>query len=102
VARLTKDTDLAAVLLFDYRSLDPSSRARQNARRDAFEDLWRQIIREGIEKENFRQIDEAVTVYALLGIQNWMMTWFRENGRLSAETLADQFSDLILGGLQSK
>jgi AcrR family transcriptional regulator len=102
VARLTKDTDLAAVLLFDYRSLDPSSRARQNARRDAFEDLWRQIIREGIEKENFRQVDEAVTVYALLGIQNWMMTWFRENGRLSAETLADQFSDLILGGLQSK
>ncbi len=101
VERLAKDTDLAAVLLFDYRSLDPSLRSRQNARRDAYEDLWRQIVQEGIETGIFRQVDEAVTVFALLGIQNWMMTWFHEDGRLSAAAIADQFSDLILDGLQA-
>ncbi len=100
VERLTKDTDLAAVLLFDYRSLDPSLRSQQNARRDAYEELWRQIVREGIDEGSFRTVDEAVTVFALLGLQNWMITWFRKDGRLSADTLADRFSDLILDGLR--
>lgn len=101
VERLTKDTDLAAVLLFDYRSLDPSLRSRQNARRDTYEGLWRQIVREGIETGVFRQVDEAMTVFALLGLQNWMMTWYRVEGRLSASAIADHFSDLILVGLRA-
>ena len=101
VKRLTKNTDLAAVLLFDYRSLDTSLRSRQNARRDAYEDLWRQIVREGIETGIFHQVDETVTVFALLGIQNWMMTWYRKDGRLSAAEIADQFGDLILDGLRA-
>jgi AcrR family transcriptional regulator len=98
--RLTKDSDLASVLLFDYRSLDPSLRSRQNARRDAYENLWRQIVRQGIKEGAFRKVDEAVTVFALLGLQNWTITWFRKNGHLSADTLADRFSDLILDGLR--
>jgi AcrR family transcriptional regulator len=100
VQRLTKESDLASVLLFDYRSLDPSLRSRQNARRDAYENLWRQIVRQGIDEGSFRIVDEAVTVFALLGLQNWTITWFRKNGRLSADTLADRFSDLILDGLR--
>jgi AcrR family transcriptional regulator len=100
VMRLTKDSDLASVLLFDYRSLDPSLRSRQNARRDAYENLWRQIVRQGIDERAFRKVDEAVTVFALLGLQNWTITWFRKEGRLSADTLADRFSDLILDGLR--
>ena len=101
VAMLTQNTDLASVLLFEYRSLDPSLRASQNTRRDAYEKLWRQIIREGIRQGIFREVDEAVTVFALLGIQNWMITWYREDGRLSASTLAEQFCDLFLNGLQA-
>ena len=99
VKRLTKDTDLASVLLLDYRSLDPSMRASQNTRRDDYEKLWRQIIREGIEKGIFQVVDEAVAVFALLGIQNWMITWYREDGRLSARTLDEQFYELFLNGL---
>jgi hypothetical protein len=74
-------------------------RASQNTRRDDYEMLWRQIIREGIEKGVFQAVDEAVAVFALLGIQNWMITWYREDGRLSAGELAEQFCELFLNGL---
>ncbi|NIS79120.1 MAG: TetR family transcriptional regulator [Anaerolineales bacterium] len=97
--RLAEDADLAAVLLLEYRNLEPELRTRHIARRDRYEALWRQLVREGIESGEFREVDEAITTFALLGVQNWMIIWYREGGRLSAKALAEQFCDLFLEGL---
>ena len=35
------------------------------------------------------------------GMINWTHTWFRPQGRVSAETLADMAVDLMLGGLET-
>jgi AcrR family transcriptional regulator len=101
VGRLTEDTNLASVLLLEYRSLEPKLRVKHNTRRDRYEGLWRRLIQEGIEAGVFRVVDEAVAAFALLGVQNWMITWFKEGGRLEAQELADQFCDLFLKGLQA-
>jgi hypothetical protein len=45
-------------------------------------------------------VDEAVATFALLGVQNWMITWFRQDGRFTARQLADQFCDLFINGLR--
>jgi AcrR family transcriptional regulator len=101
VGRLTEDADLAAVLLLEYRSVEPDLRARQIERRDSFEALWRKILKEGIQEKVFRPVDESIATFALLGIQNWMITWYREAGRLSPSDLADQFFELFLNGLKN-
>lgn len=101
VGRLTEDAELAAVLLLEYRSVEPDLRARQIERRDKFESLWRRILREGIQKKVFRPVDESIATFALLGIQNWMITWYREAGRFSPTDLADQFFDLFFNGLKN-
>jgi AcrR family transcriptional regulator len=101
VGRLTEDADLAAVLLLEYRSVEPELRARQIERRDKFEKLWREILQEGIQKKVFRPVDVSIATFALLGIQNWMITWYREAGRLSPSDLADQFFDLFFYGLKN-
>jgi hypothetical protein len=36
---------------------------------------------------------------ALLGQMNWVITWYRADGALSAMQVADQFADLFLSGL---
>jgi AcrR family transcriptional regulator len=100
VDRLTADADLAAVLLLEHRSLEPGLRAQHVARRDRYEALWRQIIRQGVESGAFRPVDEAVAAFALLGVQNWMITWFKDGGRFTAQELADQFAHLLLNGLR--
>lgn len=99
IGRLTENADLAAVLLFEYRNLEPELRARHVQRRDRYESLWRQLIKEGMASGYFRATDEALATFALMGVQNWMMTWYREEGRLSAESLADLFCELFLRGL---
>jgi AcrR family transcriptional regulator len=101
VSRLAWDADLAAVLLLEYRSLEPKLRAKHIKRRDKVEAAWREIVIQGMEMGEFRPVDPAVAGFALLGVQNWMITWFKSSGRLTAEELADAFYDLFLQGLRS-
>ena len=100
IGRMTQNADLAAVMLLEYRSLEPGLRAGHVARRDRFEALWRQIVREGIDQGRFKPMDAAVVTFALLGVQNWLITWYREGGRFRPAKLADQFAELFLAGLE--
>jgi AcrR family transcriptional regulator len=102
VGRIAGEADLAAVLLLEYRSLEPALRERHIRRRDRYEALWRDLIRQGIQSGRFRQVDEKITTFAVLGIQNWMITWFRQDGGNRASDLADSFTDLILQGLDPR
>jgi TetR/AcrR family transcriptional regulator, cholesterol catabolism regulator len=92
-------SDLAAVLLLEYRNLSPRLRARHMARRDRFEALWRELIRQGMKQGVFRTSDEKLVALAILGVQNWMLTWYRAEGPLSAVELSNRFADLFLKGL---
>jgi AcrR family transcriptional regulator len=100
IERLTEDADLAAVLLLEHRSLDGGNRARHIQRRDRYEALWRELLLEGMRAGAFREMDERVAAFAILGVLNWMVTWYREDGPLSAAELAESFSSLVLEGLR--
>jgi AcrR family transcriptional regulator len=100
IGHLTADTDLSAVLLLEHRNLEPELRGRHLARRDRFEGLWRQIIQEGVECGAFRPVDVPIVAFALLGVQNWTITWFKSDDRLTPAELAEAFADFFLRGLQ--
>ncbi|HLC01807.1 MAG TPA: TetR/AcrR family transcriptional regulator [Anaerolineales bacterium] len=102
VSRIAGEADLAAVLLLEYRSLEPGLRQSHVRRRDRYEALWRDLVRQGVEAGRFRDVDEKTTTFALLGIQNWMITWFRQGGGQEAGELAEVFTDLILHGLEPR
>lgn len=65
-----------------------------------FERRWAEFLEEGISTGEFRaDIDVPVTVKASLSMCNMTLTWFRPDGRLSIDELADRFGDIILGGI---
>lgn len=94
--------DLAAVLLLEHRSLDEKNHARHIPRRDRFENLWRVLIREGLESGDFCCTDPVLAARALLGVMNWTITWYRPDGSLSVEELSEQYSRLFLMGLVTR
>lgn len=96
---LVDNQDLAAVLLFEHRSLERKQHARHVPNRDKFEQLWKDAIAEGVKARIFKCDDPALATRALLGIMNWTMTWYDPNGPLAIEQIADQYSHLILHGL---
>jgi len=96
---LTSQRGLAAVLLFEHRSLDPDLQISHIPRRDRFEKLWRVLIQEGIDGGVFVDVDPAQTVRALLGVMNWTLTWYRSDGPQTTQEITEQYADLFLKGL---
>jgi AcrR family transcriptional regulator len=96
---LLEHRDLAAVLLLEHRSLDAEYHARHIPRRDRFEHLWRTLIRDGQKQGIFNSGDPALAARAVLGVLNWTITWYRDDGALLPGALADRLADLFLVGL---
>ena len=101
ITRVTQEASLAAVLQLEHRNLEPRKRTAHVARRDRYDQLWRSLIRRGVEKHSFRALDERIVAFALLGVQNWIITWYRPDGALTPTEIADQFADLLLAGLKT-
>lgn len=96
---LVDNQDLAAVLLFEHRSLERKQHARHVPNRDKFEQLWKDVIADGVKTKIFNCDDPGLATRALLGIMNWTMTWYNMEGPLSIEQIADHYSNMILNGL---
>ena len=96
---LAENTDLSAVLLFEHRSLERRQHARHVPNRDRFEALWRNVLEEGVAAKLFECSNPALTARALLGIMNWTITWYRPEGALEIDQIADHYSHLLLNGL---
>ena len=96
---LVENIDLASVLLFEHRSLDPRQHARHVPSRDKFELLWKDVLVEGVQAKLFKCDNPALATRALLGQLNWTITWYRPGGPLTIEKIADEYSELLLNGL---
>jgi AcrR family transcriptional regulator len=102
LSTLTANQDLASVLLLEYRSLEPRYLDRHIPRRDRFEQIWRDLIQDGVNDGVFACDHPSLSARALLGILNWTVTWFRQDGPMSAEEIADQLADLFMMGLTTR
>jgi AcrR family transcriptional regulator len=111
VTNLTSNTAVGAAMIFEIRPLmalrsdngDADIVARRDAffaQRDHFERLYRQVVQEGIDSGDFRQVDVPVFTRAMLGAHNWVGVWFRESGPLSGEQIADMMADTFLHALE--
>jgi hypothetical protein len=102
LSTLAEYQDLASVLLFEYRSLEPQYLDRHIPRRDRFEGLWRDLIQEGVDEGIFSCDHPSLSARALLGSLNWTVTWYRTDGPMTADEIADQLSSLFLMGLTTR
>src|SRR5215510_6053655 len=65
-----------------------------------YQRLWAALLQQGIDAGELRNdLDVKVTVYAILGMCNWVYRWYNPEGKLSAEAIAAIFTTLILDGL---
>ena len=100
VAVAVQHLDAATVFLNEWRYLSPGPRAQIQAKRDRYEGLVRGIISDGIASGEFDSgIDVAMAGRLVLSAGNWVYTWYRPGGALSAEAIGKELSDLIMNGL---
>ncbi len=68
--------------------------------RDAHEGQLRDIVAAGIADGTFRDVGAAMVGRAVLSLLSWMARWFRPDGPRSADAIAADYCDLLLGGLR--
>ena len=96
---LAENADLAAVLLFEHRSLEPSLQETHFPRRDTFEQIWKDILQEGITSGEFDCPDPSLAAKFLLGVLNWTLTWYRPEGGLDPGEIGRRIGETSLLGL---
>ncbi|WP_157157349.1 TetR/AcrR family transcriptional regulator [Diaminobutyricimonas sp. LJ205] len=62
----------------------------------AYEQVFKDIIQEGIDRGEFREVDVTPTTYAILGMSDSVINWWRPGGRLDADAVGGLFGDLAV------
>ncbi|MBM7650099.1 AcrR family transcriptional regulator [Bacillus ectoiniformans] len=71
-----------------------------NDKRDEYRKLLQRVIEEGQSSGDFRrEVPPEITTMAIIGMVNWIYKWYKRDGELSIEKIAEIFNDLILHSL---
>jgi TetR/AcrR family transcriptional regulator, cholesterol catabolism regulator len=96
---VTADPERSSVFVTEWRHLSPDRRALIAGRRDAYEARFRETIRDGVAVGAFRATDAAIGATFILTALNGIATWYRPEGRLSPDRIADHYVELALRSL---
>jgi AcrR family transcriptional regulator len=99
VETITADPERSSVFVTEWRHLSPDRRDAIGARRDAYERRLRDLIADGLAVGTFAAVDPALAATFLLTALNGIATWYRPDGRLSADRIADHYIELALRSL---
>lgn len=83
-------------------ALPPRQQRYLVGKRDRYELGVRNLIASGIRTGEFVFTDAALVARAMLGALNWTVQWFRPDGQMTAEEIAEKFSDYLIRGLKAK
>ena len=84
-----------AVLVYEWRSLSDDGQAQVLALRDIYEQIWLQVLGEAKQAGLIRG-DVFIARRFMTGALSWTTTWFRPDGSMSLDQLADEALHLVL------
>jgi AcrR family transcriptional regulator len=80
--------------------LPATMRKVQDAAKRALLANFSAVIARGAEIGHFRPVDPQLTAFAIFGMCSWTAWWFKPNGRLSSQEIADRIADLAVHSVQ--
>lgn len=75
------------------------------ALREANENLYIRVIKDGVGAGEFRPVDAKLAAKPLLGALNWTSRWYQpraEETQAAKKRLAEQIADFVVAGLEKK
>ncbi len=85
----------------EFRVIDRSDSELSDALRDRHQiskrrilDNVTKIIARGVQSSRFRSVDPQVAAFAVIGMCSWTAWWFKPDGRLTADMVADTIAGM--------
>jgi AcrR family transcriptional regulator len=96
---LIHDVDASAVFLHEWRHLsEPALSEFVQLQRD-YEKAFRDMIARGVADGALRTPDPAFATLTLFASVTWLPNWYRPDGKLNPDQIAERLTDQLLGGL---
>lgn len=99
---ITQNINRSSVFLHEWRSLTEPKLSEFIILRNQYEKGIRVILNDGINEDLFDNVDEKFAALTILSTVNWINEWYKPDGKMNAEQVAEKLSDFIFGGLRKK
>ena len=95
---VAEQLDTATVFIREWRYLEGAFRDEFVAERRRYEERWRELFREGVERGELRvDLEPSDAALLVLSAANWAYTWLPEGADTGA--LADRFVAIVVDGI---
>jgi AcrR family transcriptional regulator len=88
------------VAMLDDAELSPKARREVRDLKRKIDMAIRGYVEEGIADGSVGPCNAKLASFALAGAVNWIGTWYRPEGELSADEIASEFANLLTQGLK--
>ena len=79
----------------ELRNLSPQNFEEIEALRRRYETVLEDILRAGLEANEFQVADTKITTLAIIAMLTGVSSWFRSKGRLSIADIKNQYWEMV-------
>jgi AcrR family transcriptional regulator len=97
---ITSNLDASTVYFHEWKFLAEPRRSAFLERRDHYEQLMRGLVAEAVASGEFSSVDPKWATLLILSAVNWLYQWYRPDGPLSPDEIAERFIEMIFQGMQ--
>ncbi len=99
-ARLvTRGEGAITILVDEITALTPAQNRKITRRKREHFDRLREVLNELKAEGKLADVDTTAATFSLLGMINWLSRWFRQDGNLTEEQIANEIAKIALYGL---
>jgi TetR/AcrR family transcriptional regulator, cholesterol catabolism regulator len=89
-----------AIFYQERRHLTGDRLASMAEKRNGLETIFRDVVQRGVDEGVFRkELHSRIVTFGIIGMCAWAVQWFNPDGTLGIDEVADEFCELVLGGL---
>jgi AcrR family transcriptional regulator len=96
---IAEELPRATVFFHEWKHLSPPLLEEAKALRDRYEEGVQRVIAEGVEQGVFRVANLRLATLFVLSALNWTYQWYRPEGPMSLEELAEAYAQMVLKAL---
>ncbi|MBZ4420922.1 TetR/AcrR family transcriptional regulator [Myxococcus sp. RHSTA-1-4] len=83
------------IILHEHATLTGEARAFIDARKKKYVDFLQEAFAQAAAQGRIRPVDPTIGAFSFLGMVLWIYKWFKPDGRLTDEQIADGMVDLL-------
>ncbi len=96
---VTRGQGAITILVDEITALTPAQNRMITRRKREYFNRLRDVLNELKSEGKLQDVDTTAATFSLLGMINWLSRWFRQDGALTQEQVAEQIAKIALNGL---